>query len=310
MPETEDPPPHNFEQDPYDPPPPYEEPSTHPIVDALRIQLASLGLDTRGRKRELQKRLRSARKKVECTSSEDSGWSVPIEHLDTTSPKEDLDAWLDEKRPDGAQPYDYYCVLDVEATCDADSNWDYPNEIIEFPVVVIDGRRLEVVGEFQEFVRPLVFPNVTAFCTELTGITQSTVDAADPFPTVLSKFEQWLTQYTRYPFSNTLFISDGPWDIRDFIRKQCAHSIMERPPYLQRFVDLRRLYTDFYGRERQNLNGMLQGLGMTFEGRPHCGMDDARNIARIVVRMMKDGCVFVWNREVGASRRGRNKSSR
>ena len=34
---------------------------------------------------------------------------------------------------------------------------------------------------------------------------------------------------------------------------------------------------------------MLSNVGLEFEGRLHCGMDDARNLARILIRLMEDG---------------------
>ena len=34
---------------------------------------------------------------------------------------------------------------------------------------------------------------------------------------------------------------------------------------------------------------MLANVGLEFEGRLHCGMDDARNLARILIRLMEDG---------------------
>jgi len=37
-------------------------------------------------------------------------------------------------------------VFDVEATCTESSSWDYPNEIIEFPVILIESKRLEIVS--------------------------------------------------------------------------------------------------------------------------------------------------------------------
>lgn len=47
------------------------------------------------------------------------------------------------------QPVDYYLVIDFEATCERDSRdggyvKDYPNEIIEFPVVVLNAKTLEI----------------------------------------------------------------------------------------------------------------------------------------------------------------------
>lgn len=35
---------------------------------------------------------------------------------------------------------------------------------------------------------------------------------------------------------------------------------------------------------------MLEKLGMDYEGRPHSGLDDSKNIARIAIRMLQDGC--------------------
>jgi len=34
---------------------------------------------------------------------------------------------------------------------------------------------------------------------------------------------------------------------------------------------------------------------MKFEGRPHSGRDDAKNIARITLKMMRDGIIFKDN---------------
>lgn len=44
---------------------------------------------------------------------------------------------------------------------------------------------------------------------------------------------------------------------------------------------------------------MLQILGMQFEGRPHSGIDDTRNIARIAIQLLKDGCELVINETFG-----------
>ena len=43
-------------------------------------------------------------------------------------------------------------------------------------------------------------------------------------------------------------------------------------------------------RAQTKLSTMLEKLGMKYEGRPHCGLDDSRNIARIAIRMLQDGC--------------------
>ncbi len=49
-------------------------------------------------------------------------------------------------------PYslDYLCVLDFEATCEEPNPPDYIHEIIEFPVVLLNLRTLEVVSEWKD----------------------------------------------------------------------------------------------------------------------------------------------------------------
>lgn len=43
---------------------------------------------------------------------------------------------------------------------------------------------------------------------------------------------------------------------------------------------------------------MLDHLGLEFEGRPHCGLDDAKNIGRIVLRMIEDGISIEPNERI------------
>lgn len=50
---------------------------------------------------------------------------------------------------------------------------DFPNEIIDFPAVLARTDTMEVVAEFRQLVRPDEHPQLSSFCTELTGITQA-----------------------------------------------------------------------------------------------------------------------------------------
>lgn len=40
--------------------------------------------------------------------------------------------------------------------------------------------------------------------------------------------------------------------------------------------------------QRVNLNSMLKRFGLNFEGREHSGLDDSKNIARVVIKMLND----------------------
>ncbi|KAJ3071326.1 3'-5' exoribonuclease 1 [Podochytrium sp. JEL0797] len=263
----------------------------NPTVATLRAKLSSLGLPSNGHLAQLKKRLRNHAKRDPAENQE-------IDHV--SEPEEDLSLETltlnDETKPRRKrQPFDYYCVFDVEATCVEDNRGKgWKHEIIEFPVVLIEARTLSVVAEFRSFVQPTMNPILTDFCTSLTGITQSQVSTAPLFPEVLRSFERFLTS-NQIKHSRMMFITDGPWDIRDFVRNQCLYLNMKPPAYFGTWIDLRRKFTEFYGRKegkRANLSGMLSLLGMQFEGREHSGIDDTRNIAKIALRLMEEGVVF------------------
>lgn len=43
---------------------------------------------------------------------------------------------------------------------------------------------------------------------------------------------------------------------------------------------------------------MVEYLDIGFEGRPHCGLDDSRNIARILLRLIADGANVCINEKI------------
>ena len=66
----------------------------------------------------------------------------------------------------------YLLVLDFEATCGEKGFPQDQVEIIEFPTIVYDLHEKKEVERFHEYVRPVIQPQLTEFCTQLTGITQ------------------------------------------------------------------------------------------------------------------------------------------
>nr|XP_006820700.1 PREDICTED: 3'-5' exoribonuclease 1-like [Saccoglossus kowalevskii] len=192
-------------------------------------------------------------------------------------------------------PFDYLVVIDYEATCEKENPTDYVHEIIEFPVVLINSKTLKMEKEFRTFCRPVLHPKLSDFCTELTGITQAQVDGAPLFSDVLDQFENWLEENklgSEYSFA---IVTDGPWDIICFLNVQCVLSQISFPEYARRWINIRKLFSNYYHTRRLKLTLMLDHLGMTFEGRQHSGIADCRNIARIMVKLLEDGCQIKTN---------------
>ncbi|WOL08755.1 hypothetical protein Cni_G17508 [Canna indica] len=69
------------------------------------------------------------------------------------------------------QEFHYFVVIDFEATCDKERN-PHPQEIIEFPSVLVNSATGQLEAVFQTYVRPAYHQHLTDFCKELTGIQQ------------------------------------------------------------------------------------------------------------------------------------------
>jgi hypothetical protein len=59
-----------------------------------------------------------------------------------------------------------YVVIDFEAACDDPRNPD-PQEIVEFPAVLLDAEDPANQTAFHVFVRPVAHPRLTPFCRDL-----------------------------------------------------------------------------------------------------------------------------------------------
>lgn len=73
------------------------------------------------------------------------------------------------------QPIEFLCIYDFECNCSKNHNEIAFNEIIEFPVVIVDLKQKCIKDVFQTYVRPTIEAQVTPFCTELTHITNEMV---------------------------------------------------------------------------------------------------------------------------------------
>jgi inhibitor of KinA sporulation pathway (predicted exonuclease) len=180
-----------------------------------------------------------------------------------------------------------FVVIDFEATCDEPHNAD-PQEIIEFPAVVVDPGGPSDGSEFHTHVRPVAHPRLPAFCTRLTGISQSQVDAAPAFPEVLNAFSDWWRDAAG---DDALAVTCGDWDLGSLLPRQCAQLRLAIPAWADRWANLKRLYEWHFpgATDRAHLADIATSLGVQLEGRLHSGIDDARNIARVLRTMLGRG---------------------
>lgn len=174
--------------------------------------------------------------------------------------------------------------------------------------------------EFHSFVRPTERPKLTDFCTELTGITQTTVDSAPILPTVLIQLYAFLKQH-KLTFASTTskasaapalssssssftccWVSDGQADFHHFLYAEMLRKRLPVPPALfSHYCDIRLTFMEYFPHcSRAYLSRMLREVGLKFAGRPHSGLDDARNIARLLIEVAGRGGVVKCNSQLPA----------
>ncbi|MFP3989634.1 3'-5' exonuclease [Streptomyces sp. E11-3] len=169
-------------------------------------------------------------------------------------------------------------VVDVEATCWAgQAPPGQVNEIIEIGLCVVDVVAGERVAKHRILVRP-ARSKVSAFCTELTGLTQSEVDTGVSFAEACALLAR------EHQAASRVWASWGDYDRKQFAR-QCERG-PARYPFSGRHINAKAAFTDAYDlRKRPGMAHALTVAGLPLEGRHHSGADDAWNIGALVLDM-------------------------
>uniref|UniRef100_A0A8C4WYR8 ERI1 exoribonuclease family member 3 n=1 Tax=Eptatretus burgeri TaxID=7764 RepID=A0A8C4WYR8_EPTBU len=174
--------------------------------------------------------------------------------------------------PPADQDFDFFLVLDFEATCDQHKQI-VPQEIIEFPIVKVGGKSLEIESMFHRYVQPTTHPELTTFCTQLTGIIQSMVDNQPTFEQVLQQAEKWMkTEGLLGSQQRFLFVTCGDWDLKVMLPGQCKHLGLPLPEYFRNWVNIKKAYAQTVGDFPRDLASMLKGLQLQHVGRHHSGL--------------------------------------
>ncbi|MBQ1097561.1 exonuclease domain-containing protein [Streptomyces sp. b94] len=178
--------------------------------------------------------------------------------------------------------------MDLEATC-----WQGQpppgavSEVIEIGLAVVDLDARERVSRHRVLVRP-ARSRVSAFCTELTGITQAEADRG------VSLAQACATLVREHGAGLWPWASWGDYDRRQFVR-QCAADGVPHPfghPPERTHTNAKAVFADAHGLRRgPGMARALELAGLPLEGRHHRGVDDAWNIAALVLRLADLG---VW----------------
>jgi 3'-5' exoribonuclease 1 len=167
-----------------------------------------------------------------------------------------------------------YIVFDLEATC-WENDRSRLNEIIEIGAVKINDS-LEIIEEFQTFIKPKLNPQLSEFCTRLTSIEQKDTDSAPSFTQAARHFLDWIGDE---PY---VLCSWGLYDKKQLTSDCRLHNF--RTDWLNRHISIKHQHGTLIGRSRGvGMGKALEMLKLPLVGTHHRGIDDARNIAKIFI---------------------------
>uniref|UniRef100_A0ACD5WZ36 Uncharacterized protein n=1 Tax=Avena sativa TaxID=4498 RepID=A0ACD5WZ36_AVESA len=224
-----------------------------------------------------------------CTMMDD------VSHLEKFNHSLLLDLPVNASAADKAKPQklDYFLVLDLEGKV----------EILEFPVVMIDAHSMEFIDSFHRFVRPtgMSEQRIGEYIEGKYGkfgVDRVWHDTAIPFGEVLREFEDWIGGHKLWKqkqgesLNSAAFITCGNWDLKTKVPEQCKVSKLKLPSYFMEWINLKDIYLNFYNRRATGMMTMMRELEIPIVGSHHLGIDDTKNITRVVQRMLADGAVI------------------
>lgn len=202
----------------------------------------------------------------------------------------------------------YICILDFEMTCWENSVENKKkknmNEIIEFPSVMLkwnsdnsdhiiindntktnDNTKIIAISQFQQFVKPIINPKISDYCTKLTGITQEQVDNGVVIKLATKMHMNWLQNFTT---SELTIVICGGRDLSVLAANLNIVNFKLNKLYT-RFVNIKNLFQKIIGAKAYNMAFMLDYLKLKLDGRHHSGIDDCANISKIFIELVNRG---------------------
>lgn len=178
--------------------------------------------------------------------------------------------------------FDQIIVIDIESTCWEEHRPDDTSEIIEIGICSISTKSGNILRSRSVIVKP-EHSKVSEFCTRLTTLTQKDVDSGISFKDACDILTK------EYCSKKYMWASYGYFDKKQFIA-QCEREDVEYP-FSKAHINVKLLFALKYSLIKDvGMVKALKLLNMPLVGTHHRGIDDAKNVAKILSKILFDKC--------------------
>ena len=168
-----------------------------------------------------------------------------------------------------------FIIYDIEATCWEGRPPGMQQETIEIGAVRVTPYG-EVLDAFSRLIKPVIHPQLSHFCRQLTRIDQQEINRARDFSRVAQDFQDFIgVQHEDY-----VLASWGDFDLYQ-LEKDCDLHRMEED-WLYPHINLKKQYQQIRGLPKpRGLQSAVKHEGFEFQGEAHRALTDARNTVKI-----------------------------
>jgi inhibitor of KinA sporulation pathway (predicted exonuclease) len=174
--------------------------------------------------------------------------------------------------------YKNILVIDLEATCWEDKNKTRQDgEIIEIGIAEVDVKELKITNSDSIIVKP-THSEISEYCTNLTTLTPEFVEKNG-----ISFKDACNILTNKYKSKQKPWFSYGAYDRHQFA-KQCALEHIPNP-VADAHLNVKNIFGVMLGVKEMGMARALDYLNIPLSGTHHRGIDDAINIAKILIHI-------------------------
>lgn len=139
----------------------------------------------------------------------------------------------------------------------------------------------EVGRAFSRLIQPILHPQLSHFCRQLTHIEQDDIDRARDFPRVIEAFQHWID------------LDDGPYILAAWgsfdeqqLRQDCnLHRLDDY--WLDPSINLKTQYRELRNLpKKRGLASAVRHEGFEWTGEQHRALDDAENTVKVFRKLL------------------------